>query len=124
MSLRRVHAMLAIVAAPTILFFALTGAFQLFDLHETHGSYRPPALLAELARLHKEQVLTHGTAKHALVPTLLRIVFLVATAALVASTSLGLVLGLRQMRGRRIRVGLLVAGALILALLALLSQPV
>lgn len=62
MSLRRMHALLAIIAAPTILFFAFTGAFQLFGLHEAHGSYRPPALLADLARLHKEQVLTHGAA--------------------------------------------------------------
>ena len=114
------HALLAIVAAPTILFFACTGAFQLFDLHEAHGTYRPPVLLAELARLHKEQVLTHGTATDALAPTLLRLVFLVATLALVTSTSLGLVIGLRQTRQSGLRIGLLAMGILMPVLLTVL----
>ncbi len=120
MSLRQAHALLAVIASPTILFFALTGAFQLFDLHEAHGTYRPPVVLDELARLHKEQVLTQGAATGTIAPTLLRLVFLAATAALVASTSLGLVIGLRQTRGSRLRIGLLAAGAVIPVLLAVL----
>jgi len=52
---RQVHAYLSVFVAPTILFFAFTGALQLFGLHEAHGDYRPPALIEKLGMLHREQ---------------------------------------------------------------------
>jgi hypothetical protein len=39
------------------LFFTLTGAVQLFNWHEAHGSYHPAVLLKRLSSLHKDQVL-------------------------------------------------------------------
>jgi hypothetical protein len=64
--IRQVHAYLTAFVAPTILFFAVTGAIQLFGLHEAHDGYKPPALLERLGRLHTDQVFAlranHGPA--------------------------------------------------------------
>jgi hypothetical protein len=55
MLIRQLHAYLSAFVAPTILFFAVTGSFQLFSLHQAHGNYRPPALLEKLGRVHTDQ---------------------------------------------------------------------
>ena len=123
MLIRRLHAWLAILAAPTILFFAATGALQLFDLHEPHAGYRPPLVVAELARLHKEQVFAPphhddgagaGVADRGdpLAVVLLRWVFLAATLVLCVSTTLGLWLALR-VRRRGARLALLACGTVL-----------
>src|SRR5580698_6574518 len=57
LTLRRWHSYLSLLAAPSVLFFALTGAVQLFSWHEAHGNYHPPVLLERLSSLHKDQVL-------------------------------------------------------------------
>ena len=56
-TLRLVHLYLGIFLAPSILFFALTGAMQTFSLHESErgNSYQPPAWIARLAQIHKKQ---------------------------------------------------------------------
>ncbi len=41
--------------APAILFFSITGAFQVFNLHKPMPGYRPPAVLQALASMHKNQ---------------------------------------------------------------------
>ena len=134
MILRRLHAWLAILAAPTILFFALTGALQLFDLHEPHGAYRPPLLVEELGRLHKDQIFAPEPRRHAtpapeaqtaepadpLPVELLRWVFLAATVVLCLSTALGLWIGLRHLRRTRTRWILLLSGAAVPFVLACL----
>ena len=51
-AIRRWHSYLGILIAPSVLFFALTGALQLFSLHESHGDYRAPAIIVQLASLH------------------------------------------------------------------------
>ena len=126
--IRRLHAWLAILASPTILFFAVTGALQLFNLHEPHDGYRPPLIVAELARVHKDQVFAPPTRHYSPAPTtpgsaaavdpadplpvvLLRWVFLAATLVLCASTALGLWLALRNVRRRGVRLALLAFGA-------------
>ena len=55
--LRKVHLYIGIFTTPALLFFAMTGAFQTFSLHETTqgSSYKPPAWIATLAQLHKKQ---------------------------------------------------------------------
>ncbi len=56
--LRQVHLYVGIFIAPAILFFALTGALQTFNLHESgHGreNYQPPTWIVKLSRLHKDQ---------------------------------------------------------------------
>ena len=55
--LRKVHLYLGIFTTRGLLFFAITGALQTFNMHETtQGSnYMPPAWIASLAQLHKKQ---------------------------------------------------------------------
>ena len=53
--IRQVHGYLSAFVAPSVLFFALTGALQLFGLHEARDGYHPPALIEKLGRLHKDQ---------------------------------------------------------------------
>jgi hypothetical protein len=56
-TLRLAHSYASAFIAPTIVFFALSGALQVLNLHKAHGSYEPSPLVAAMARLHKDQVL-------------------------------------------------------------------
>ena len=56
MALRQWHTYIGAFIAPSVLFFALTGAIQLFSLHEAHDGYKPPLLIEKLAAVHKDQV--------------------------------------------------------------------
>ena len=56
--IRQIHAYLGLFIAPTVLFFSLSGALQIFNLHEDHGSYHAPALIQTMGNLHKDQVLS------------------------------------------------------------------
>jgi uncharacterized iron-regulated membrane protein len=57
---RQIHLYIGIFISPAILFFALTGSLQTFNLHETtKGSdYKPPSWIVTLAQLHKKQTAT------------------------------------------------------------------
>lgn len=59
--LRQIHNWLGAFFAPAILFFALSGALQTFNLHENKGGgpYKPPAWIVVMAKLHKDQTLPH-----------------------------------------------------------------
>lgn len=54
---RLVHLYLGLFIAPSLLFFAFTGALQTFSLHETTrgSSYVPPSWAVTLAQIHKKQ---------------------------------------------------------------------
>jgi hypothetical protein len=56
LTLRRWHTYIGLFTAPSVLFFSLTGAVQLFNLHEAHGHYRPTPLIQKLSAVHKDQV--------------------------------------------------------------------
>jgi hypothetical protein len=62
-AMRRFHLFIGVFIAPSILFFAGTGALQLFSLHEAHGSYEPPSVIEALAKVHKDQMI--DVEKHA-----------------------------------------------------------
>ena len=68
MTLRQWHTYIGAFIAPSVLFFALTGAIQLFSLHEAHDGYKPPLLIEKLAAVHKDQVFAvkehHGADDH------------------------------------------------------------
>jgi hypothetical protein len=144
MTVRRWHAYISLFVAPSVLFFAFTGAFQLFSLHETHGSYRPPELLEKLSSVHKDQVFrlgnhhrapqtaasapTSGAGMQAHAATqdndttgrstlAAKAFFLLVAVCLLLSTSLGLWMGLTQMRRKPVAWMLIIAGALIPAAL-------
>lgn len=55
-AVRRIHTYLGLLIAPSVLFFALTGAAQLYELHESHGGYVAPAVVEKLGMVHKNQV--------------------------------------------------------------------
>ena len=59
-AMRRWHSYIGLFIAPSVLFFALTGATQLFSLHEEHGNYKPPAIIEKLSSVHKDQVFAFG----------------------------------------------------------------
>jgi hypothetical protein len=141
-TVRRLHTWLGLFIAPSVLFFAITGGWQLFNLHEGHGDYTPPPILEKLSSVHKDQVFAPGhhhdgpEAKPAgadaapkpahdddddkMKPQTLalKVFFLVVAAGLTVSTGLGLAIGLTQSRDRRFAWAIAAAGAAIpLALL-------
>jgi hypothetical protein len=147
-SIRRWHSYIGLFIAPSVLFFSLTGATQLFSLHEAHGKYQPPALVEKLSSVHKDQVFAFGN-HHA--PTdavpdagkplvdipspagagddgdkieastlMLKWFFLLVALCLALSTAFGLWMGLTQMHRKKTRWLLVVAGALIPVALLLL----
>ena len=146
--IRKIHAYVGLLIAPSVLFFALSGALQIFDLHEAHGPYHPPALLRALGHLHKDQVLSKPeprlgppakTAPAAAAETgpaagagkddedppqiktyILKWFFALVAAGLFASTSIGLWIGLRVSRTPRLSWGLLISGAAIPVLILFL----
>jgi hypothetical protein len=132
-SIRLWHSYIGILIAPSVIFFALTGALQIFSLHESHGSYTPPALIEKLSSLHKDQVFEQKhhdkqepeaksksdrhpppSEEHekgpALGTVLLKWFFLFVALALTTSTVLGLWMGLRRVQRRRTGWWLLLTG--------------
>jgi hypothetical protein len=131
-SIRVWHNYIGILIAPSVIFFALTGALQIFSLHEAHGSYEPPALIEKLSSVHKDQVFAQkpreehqepgaqppSAADHeedhdqgpSLGTMLLKWFFLFVALALTASTVLGLWIGLTHIQRKRTGRWLLLAG--------------
>jgi hypothetical protein len=141
MSLIRIwHMYIGILIAPSVLFFALTGALQIFSLHEAHGSYAPPRLIEKLSRLHKDQVFAQkeheehksegaGVQEHPkaekedqprLGTVLLKWFCLLVALGLSISTLFGLWMGLTQRRRRRTGWWLLAVGIILPAALTFL----
>ncbi len=138
--LRQWHGYLGAFIAPSVIFFALTGALQLFNLHEPHGGYHPAQIIEKLGRLHKDQVfaLDHDHPsppaeasprpatsqpkpddddQPAVATTVLKWFFLVVALGLVVSTAFGIWIALTKPRGRTATVVLLAAGAAVPVLL-------
>jgi hypothetical protein len=65
LTIRQWHTYIGLLAAPSVIFFALTGAAQLFDLHEPHGDYHPLPLMAKLGAVHRDQVFAQPHAHEA-----------------------------------------------------------
>jgi len=59
-TIRRWHSYIGLFIAPSVLFFSLTGAVQLFSLHEAHGNYQPFAIVEKLSSVHKDQEFALG----------------------------------------------------------------
>ena len=132
-SIRLWHSYIGILIAPSVIFFALTGALQIFSLHESHGTYTPPALIEKLSSIHKDQVFEQKHHKHeaeskddqqppspqeqeegpTLGTMLLKWFFLFVALALTSSTVLGLWIGLTHMRRKRTGGWLLLAGVVL-----------
>jgi len=55
--IRRIHGWLGVLFAPSIILFALTGALQMFGLHETERG-ETPGFVAKIAMIHTHQTAT------------------------------------------------------------------
>lgn len=139
--IRQIHVYLGVFVAPSLLFFAVTGALQLFSLHEAHPGYQPAPIVEKLGELHKNQkfalkpkrapspAATAATKPAAAEParkgpawnvTALKYLFLLVSLSLIASTVLGVWMAVTYNRRKPVIWALLAAGAVIPALLALL----
>jgi hypothetical protein len=138
-TLRRWHSYIGLLIAPSVLFFAVTGALQIFDLHQVHDGYRPPVLLEKFGAVHRDQVFeqppehhpedeagaaaTKAPSTHALqppqketmrMPTMaLKWFFALVAVGLTVSTVIGVWIGLTQVRAQAIAWTLLSAGVAI-----------
>ena len=140
-SLRVWHSYLSVFIAPSVIFFALTGALQIFNLHEAHDGYRPPVLLEKLARVHKDQVFEQEErheppppaaagdappppheeeAGPVLLTYALKWFFLLVALVLTTSTTLGLWIALTHITRKRVSALLLGGGCLVPLLLLIL----
>jgi hypothetical protein len=143
--IRQWHSYIGLFIAPSVLLFALTGALQVFSLHEAHGDYEPLPLVEKLASVHKDQVFAlghhHAPAgqkpdarktgapkpdadddddKTPLARLMLKAFFLIVAVGLSVSTAFGLWMALKTTRRKPLAWGLLIAGAVIpVALLSL-----
>ena len=132
---RKLHLWMGMLFAPSIVFFALSGALQITGLHEGDG----PAWIARLALVHKDQLLSaprrpprppdpapgadapKPEAARAASPPRerphpsqpLKLFFFVMALGLITSTGLGIYLAFGYKRDRVTILGLLAAGAII-----------
>ncbi len=136
---RQMHLYLGTFFAPSILFFALTGAVQVIGLHEGHpGSpYRPPAWIEKLAQVHKKQTLSTrhdrppagardrepverrpapeegGPPKESGSAIPMKAFVLLMSIGLILTTCLGIYMSFKYNRSRRLVWGLLIVGTLL-----------
>lgn len=110
--LRRVHLYLGCLFAPALIFFAVTGSWQLYRAHDAakDGSYQPPRAVQALSAIHMN---SHLPGKRASEPTPLRPFWVAAAVGLVMTTVLGVVMAFRFSRGVLAPVLCLLAGVLI-----------
>jgi len=150
MQIRTLHAYVGMLIAPTVIFFATTGLLQIYDLHEAHPGYTPPAFLEALGSVHKDQRLAldhHGPpagkrplatspaiAKHDrekphadaspnshIATTLLKAFFASVAIGLIFSAGSGVWMAFQQTKRRRMYGLLLLIGTLVPAILAALT---
>ncbi len=136
-SIRRVHAWLGVLFAPSIIFFALTGTLQMFGLHESENG-EAPGVVAKMAMVHTHQTATipqraarpprpeaaarpEAPAERPARPTTmpLKIFFTLMAISLIVSSVLGLWIAFTSKRDRGLHVGLLVAGFILPVVLLL-----
>ena len=62
--LMTLHLYLSCLVAPSMLFFAVSGAWQAFRFHQTRkdGSYVAPGILSRLSHIHQAEQLTGSAA--------------------------------------------------------------
>jgi hypothetical protein len=92
--LRTLHLYLGCLFAPMLIFFAVTGSWQLFNWHESKKdrSYTAPPALAALSFVHKDAHIPGTPGRQ---PTPLRYFMLAAAAGLMATTGIGVVIAYR-----------------------------
>lgn len=92
--LRRLHLYLGCMFAPALIFFAVTGSWQLYRAHDSKKdhSYTAPPVLQTLSAVHMN---AHLRGKRVSDYTPLRVFLVVTAAGLIASTLLGVIMAFR-----------------------------
>lgn len=92
--LRRLHLYLGCIFAPTLIFFAVSGSWQLFDWHESKKdhTYTAPQALVALSDIHKHGHIPPTPGRQ---PTPLRYFLFAAALGLVTTTVLGVIMAYR-----------------------------
>lgn len=113
----RTHRYLSALVAPAMIFFAVSGAWQAFRLHESRkdGSYQAPAALARLSEVHKAEHLSKTTGD------LLRGGEVLLAALFVTTALVGITMALKVTRPVWLAWLLLAAGVAIPVALALVA---
>ncbi len=141
--LRDWHSNISAFIAPVVVCFALSGAIQIFDLHQSREGYTAPAFFVAIGQIHKNQRLpgTHapGGAKRAGAPgeiggvggaggpggppkeppapkpatLVLKWLFFIEALGLATTTVLGTWIGLTHAKRRRTMLALLAAGTVL-----------
>ena len=114
--LREIHLYLGCLFAPVLMFFAMTGAWQLFALHRGRkdGSYSPPSPVVLLSDVHQFQHLPPTSSEAA---TPLRYFMFAAAIGLMVTTILGIIMAFRYGRSKPSVILCLLAGVVIPAAL-------
>ncbi len=138
---RKLHLWIGLLFAPTILFFALSGALQVFGMHEAEAGKPAPAWIAKLAEIHKDQSISPIPERkpaaaparadapaqpkpavrpqpHRSLPLMLW--FAALAVGLFASTGFGVYMAFAYKRDRAVVLGLLAAGIVVPIMLAFL----
>jgi hypothetical protein len=119
-SLLRFHRYAGLLVAPMVLFFAVTGTWQEFRLHQSRkdGSYKAPPALTAASDLHMAEDLPRGVNRS----LAFKLTMSAVAAVLALSTLLGIVVALRMTRPRWLAAVLLLLGAVVPPLLYLLAR--
>jgi hypothetical protein len=114
--LRTLHLYLGCLFAPMLIFFAVTGSWQLFNWHESKKdrTYIAPPALAALSFVHKDAHIPGTPGRQ---PTPLRDFMLAAAAGLVATTGIGVVMAYRFSQRPLVATVCLLAGIALPAVL-------
>ena len=119
-SLLRLHRYAGLITAPLVLFFAISGIWQVFRLHEDrkNGTYKAPEALKGMSDFHKAENLLGK-------PNALPFQYAVSVTAgvLVLGTLLGLIAAFRLTRPAWVAVVLLLLGIAIPFVLYWIAVP-
>src|SRR4051812_21311681 len=107
--LRQLHLYLGCLFAPILLFFAVTGSWQIFNWHQStkDGSYVAPRALAALSDIHKD---AHVPPTRRNSPAPVRYFMFAAAVGLVGTTLIGVVMAYRFSRRPLVATVCLVIG--------------
>jgi len=121
--LRLLHLYLGSFFGPLLVVFAISGAWQVFRFNDTKkdGSYRPARAITLFTDIHKDQVLP-GVSRRKGEAAAMRWFALGASAGLVTTTLLGIVMAYRLSRRPRLVTLLLLGGVATPAALLLLAR--
>jgi hypothetical protein len=117
-TLLKLHRYAGLVTAPLLLFFAISGVWQVFRLNETRkdGTYTAPKALELASHVHKAERLRAGPAGLAF-----KLAASAAGVLLVLTTAIGIVAALRITRPRWLSILLLFLGTAAPLLLYLIA---